>query len=693
MIRAKHFINAVAVGLLILLASTTFLTEPTNAAYETAPPPNARLTGPTGPDLLRMVPAESLFCLRINNFDYTVNMMDQFLAGISPMPLGLSMVVRMQMAGLLGNPQLTGLDMGASIAVFGMPASPQSAATADGAGMLVILMLPVTDYNQFLNASPNCGQPDARGVSEITAQNLPKMLVVQANDFALIAEARYGERLVATARSMSSMRAPALAGVVDAGEADLAAKDPVWLYVHIQNALAFAGPLAAQQLPQLKMLMPEAAPGANATAQDLEKLSESIQLQSLAMSIIPEQNVLRIGATVVAVPGTKLADTFAAGSTEFRNMADQVGAKPPAQLGPNLDAILALLAQADKADFAGTYSLTQLFDMAAAISPNAPKIDVQAKSSLAFALTARNGKMYVDAALPKEHLTEIMVAFLDAQQPTPPDGMQVTEPDFGFEETPTEPEGPGRSDMAIPQVTGATAAGQGSAAVAAVRLVRHSDYDAGIMPLGQSAGYTLALIAQLPEPSVKVLGGSVDKATTDSGKSLLPKDTWDRKVRLPKLAKDHQTVVFEVALLLPDESARGMEEIAGSLEFLTATSTKKVDLGATRFEVGAKAEQFGAVITSLEVDPWSNNATILGVKLDRSVEAIESVECLAQDGTPLAASLHRHVSIGGASLLTILVNGKLPPDGRIVLNLYDQLQKNQLAFKVLDIALTGEPLL
>ncbi|MHC4528267.1 MAG: hypothetical protein ACYS29_10350, partial [Planctomycetota bacterium] len=72
----------------------------------------------TAAELLDTVPADSLFCVRVNNFDYTLNQLDQFLAGVSPMPMGLSMLARAQMAQLLGNPELTGVNMGGSFALF-----------------------------------------------------------------------------------------------------------------------------------------------------------------------------------------------------------------------------------------------------------------------------------------------------------------------------------------------------------------------------------------------------------------------------------------------------------------------------------------------------------------------------------------------------------------------------------------------
>ena len=48
-----------------------------------------------------------------------MNQTDQFLAGVSPMPMGVSMLVRMQLAQLLGNPQLAGLSTNGNFAAFG----------------------------------------------------------------------------------------------------------------------------------------------------------------------------------------------------------------------------------------------------------------------------------------------------------------------------------------------------------------------------------------------------------------------------------------------------------------------------------------------------------------------------------------------------------------------------------------------
>jgi hypothetical protein len=226
--------------------------------------------------------------------------------------------------------------------------------------------------------------------------------------------------------------------------------------------------------------------------------------------------------------------------------------------------------------------------------------------------------------------------------------------------------------------------------VGGVRLVRLSDYARGIMPLGQRDGYTLSLIAELPAPVVKVPSGKIEKAVTDTGKDLLSKDPWDRKIRFPTLAGDSKTVVFDVELLLPDEGAKGLEEVSGTLEYLTASGSKEADLGVIALEVGAKGDAHGAVISSIEADPWQKNATMLGLSLDLPDEAIRSVEFYADDGAKLDINRCGSGSIGGTTTLRFSVKGQLPKSARVILNVFDDLKKGQIPFRIRNISLTGQ---
>ena len=258
---------------------------------------------------------------------------------------------------------------------------------------------------------------------------------------------------------------------------------------------------------------------------------------------------------------------------------------------------------------------------------------------------------------------------------------------------PVEPTFPVETTLGdVTPVVPVQGAGLTNVKVAAVRLVMYSDHERGIMPLGQNKGYTLSLMVDLPEPVIKVSGGRVEKAVTDSTKSLLPTHKWQREIHFPRLTNDKKTVIFDVELLLPDDQASGFQEVSGVLEYLTADSLKQVDLGIMDFQIGAKGTQLGAVIRSIEEDPWQQNATVLRLRLNVRPEAIKSVNFYTQDGIKMDTNQTGYTSIDSSTTFEFSVKGQLPQKGRIVLDAFDGLTKNVIPFKITDITLTGQSL-
>ena len=100
--------------------------------------------------------------------------------------------------------------------------------------------------------------------------------------------------------------------------------------------------------------------------------------------------------------------------SEIHKLIDQAKAGGPTQMGTEMKAAIALMPEAEKADFVATYNYLRLFKMVGAISPMPMpmlQMDIPTKSNFVFAGKAGNGKMTVDIALPKEHLMEIMGVF------------------------------------------------------------------------------------------------------------------------------------------------------------------------------------------------------------------------------------------------------------------------------------------
>jgi len=109
--------------------------------------------------------------------------------------------------------------------------------------------------------------------------------------------------------------------------------------------------------------------------------------------------------------------------TQIRALIDQVKAGGPKKLGTEMKSALALLEGRGRTDFVGTFNYVRMLKMAAAMTqslamPGAgmPRIDITSKSNVAFAGNVRNGKLTARAALPKEHLKELVAVFGMIQQ-------------------------------------------------------------------------------------------------------------------------------------------------------------------------------------------------------------------------------------------------------------------------------------
>jgi len=311
-----------------------------------------------GNKLLTMVPAESLFCVRINNLDQTLAQMDQFLAGVYPTPV--STFVKARLAEMLGDPALKGMNTSGSFAIFGTIAPGQKVEDE-----FISVLIPVTDYKEFISGNPKVSAPDANGVSKIAGEN---GLLMQVGNFALLKSPKSYDKLIATAKSISAAESAGLASILDADQAKQAAQAPVWAYVNMQVVSKVFGPMLRGQIEQMKKMaaggnldaeaqikklqqmrndlaqsQPDNKQALNMLDQQIEELkkidkqskgaqtSQSIarmmdayaaildtlmkETQSLSVVVDPKPDVLNVAATVSAVPGTDMAKMFTAGSS------------------------------------------------------------------------------------------------------------------------------------------------------------------------------------------------------------------------------------------------------------------------------------------------------------------------------------------------------------------------------------------
>jgi hypothetical protein len=209
-----------------------------------------------GPDeLLELVPADSLFCVRVNNFDHVFGMLDQYLAGVSPVPMVATVFARMQLVGALGDPVLNDVNTAGDFAIFGT-GSPVEPNENPLDKLFIAALVPVTDYNNFVSDNPSCDQPDANGISVIKAGGAlnpdKRMLVASAGGYALLGSAGDYAKLLSIAKSVSKT-GDGFAASLDADEVAAATNQPLWAYGSIQEAARVFGPMVYAQLEQLKI--------------------------------------------------------------------------------------------------------------------------------------------------------------------------------------------------------------------------------------------------------------------------------------------------------------------------------------------------------------------------------------------------------------------------------------------------------
>ena len=267
---------------------------PTTAAkaeepVRSTPPPPAVAPAPAAvgaDDVLSLLPADCLFCVRINKLDTSLGSADLYIAGVSPVPVSLAMLAKMQIGNLLSDPMLTGVNTQGDFAIFGTLLPAEAGAMPQVAfGMLV----PVSGEEFF---------------QKYQDSQLP------GGKYALISlEPTMAQSLAAVKKQMASPLARGLS-------ADLAGQSraaPMWAYANIAGAVKVFGPMLFAQLDQMAAKMPQAQPGMEANAKMLAAYigfvkTYATQLDSLTVVLDPRPDTLDAAITLSALPNTDLAN-------------------------------------------------------------------------------------------------------------------------------------------------------------------------------------------------------------------------------------------------------------------------------------------------------------------------------------------------------------------------------------------------
>ena len=203
------------------------------------------------------IPAKSLFCIRINKFDGTLDAANEFLKDVAPESFDAKAALLSKLGGLLGDDMLRGVNKKGNIAIFGLNVEGESAGRGPMGNMFIGALLPVTKYENFISRNPNCGEPDDEGISTITVNGQTKGLATNFRRFALLCPPNARENLIKV-KKLLAQRKQSLGRGLDADERKQAASSPVWIYLNVKQGSQLIQPMLSGGLEKMKAQLEKA---------------------------------------------------------------------------------------------------------------------------------------------------------------------------------------------------------------------------------------------------------------------------------------------------------------------------------------------------------------------------------------------------------------------------------------------------
>jgi hypothetical protein len=208
---------------------------------------------------------------------------------------------------------------------------------------------------------------------------------------------------------------------------------------------------------------------------------------------------------------------------------------------------------------------------------------------------------------------------------------------------------------------------------------------------GKSPGCELSVVSQLPQVGLQVKDGTLTKATTLGGQSVLPKHAHNRSLSPINVADDGLSVSFDIELELPAENETGFEEIAGTIICFKSGSEKIVDLGVMELKEGSRNEAENISIGSAGVF-WSNQSKV-EFKINMPEHVFKDIRLFTEDGRQIETRLYSSGTSNGMLIHQgISTEEPLPEKARVEFILYDNIQEYEIPFSLKNISLLGKPL-
>lgn len=249
----KRNTNAAAIIIIILVvaaiaASVYFIAKPQK---------NQQIQVESAIDI---IPADADLCIVVNNMDMALGGLDQYLAGISPVPAAISMAARMPLASITGDPALANINTQGQFAAFVLtePGEPGPNSNTPFGNIYVFLVVPVKDFSTLIKDNASYSEPDDNGIYTVTA-NMPsnfemQLLCKHINNHLILTGTNSPAKQQAYEKLTTIGTSEILKNSLNHSQLDSSSSKPFWMNIDIENVNKKFGPQITEQLNNLKLM-------------------------------------------------------------------------------------------------------------------------------------------------------------------------------------------------------------------------------------------------------------------------------------------------------------------------------------------------------------------------------------------------------------------------------------------------------
>ncbi|MGD0572818.1 MAG: hypothetical protein ABSB11_07320 [Sedimentisphaerales bacterium] len=220
-----------------------------------------------GDAVLSMIPADAIFCLRINNLNQATGNLDQYLMGVSPMPVSTGSMIKGQLGMMFGNFELKGFDVNGTFAAF---------ATAESGDKEpdIYILLPVTNYAQLTDPNFHVSPSDTNGISAVGMGASAQFFIKKVNSFALMAKDY--QKLGTMAATIAGAKATNLASSLDAAQAKQSSSEQIWAYANLVKISSVYKKQISDGLEEMRKHLADPGMGIQSNIDNLEKAKQQM---------------------------------------------------------------------------------------------------------------------------------------------------------------------------------------------------------------------------------------------------------------------------------------------------------------------------------------------------------------------------------------------------------------------------------